>query len=206
MHLRKSRVLKKIREGGCAFSFKMNVVDPRIAEIAAMSGIDCIWIDMEHTYMSYKEVLCHLNAARSVGAASVVRLPQNDLTVTKKILEMGPEGIIFPMMRTPEEVREMIGATLYPPHGNRGFGPMNAIDYGLKKAFEFTKEKKNKEIVYYLRKENIVIKIKEFETTNKFTYEFEKYCKNRNCAFGTFICFGCVVLCFHAFGHGQEQS
>ncbi len=47
--MRKSKVLKKIREGKTAFSFKMNLSDPRVAEIAAMCGIDCIWIDMEHT-------------------------------------------------------------------------------------------------------------------------------------------------------------
>ena len=33
-HLRKSRVLKKIREDGVAYSIKLNLVDPRIAEIA----------------------------------------------------------------------------------------------------------------------------------------------------------------------------
>jgi 2-dehydro-3-deoxyglucarate aldolase/4-hydroxy-2-oxoheptanedioate aldolase len=53
---------------------------------------------------------------------------------------MGPEGIIFPMMRTPEEVREMIGATLYPPHGTRGFGPMRAIRYGETDCKYYTDE------------------------------------------------------------------
>ena len=28
--------------------------------------------------------------------------------------------------------------TLYPPHKDRGFGPMNAIDYGFKAPFEYT--------------------------------------------------------------------
>ena len=106
---------EKIKKGEKTCGTLVSLTDPALCEIMGIVGYDYIWIDMEHTYMSYKEVLCHLNAARSVGAASVVRLPQNDLTVTKKILEMGPEGIIFPMMRTPEEVREMIGATLGVP-------------------------------------------------------------------------------------------
>ena len=108
MHLRKSRVLKKIKEGGCAFSFKMNVVDPRIAEIAAMSGIDCIWIDMEHTHLSYRDVLTHISTCRAAGVSSLVRVPQNDLTATKKVLEMGPDGILFPMVRSAKEVKELI--------------------------------------------------------------------------------------------------
>ena len=116
----------------------VSLTDPCLCEIMGVAGYDFVWIDMEHTYMSCKEVLCHLNAARSSGTSSIVRLPQNDLTITKKILEMGPEGIIFPMMRTPEEVRGMIAATLYPPLGTRGFGPMRAIRYGDSDTKEYT--------------------------------------------------------------------
>ena len=61
--------------------------DPCICEIIGNIGYDCVWIDLEHTYISYKEALCHLNAARSAGISSVVRLPQNDLTATKKYLK-----------------------------------------------------------------------------------------------------------------------
>jgi len=108
----------------------VNLTDPCLCEIMGIVGYDYVWIDMEHTYLSYKDVLCHLNAARSVGLPAIVRVPQEDLTATKKIMEMGPEGIIFPMLRTAQQVREMIGTTLYPPHGTRGFGPMRAIYYG----------------------------------------------------------------------------
>ena len=68
----------------------VSLTDPCLCEIMGNAGFDFIWIDTEHTYMSYKEVLCHLNAARSSGAAAVVRVPQNDLTFTKKILMTHP--------------------------------------------------------------------------------------------------------------------
>ena len=48
MHMRKSKVLKIMREGGVAVSVKLNLADPRAVEIAAMCGYDCIRIDMEH--------------------------------------------------------------------------------------------------------------------------------------------------------------
>ena len=100
-------------------------------------GYDCVWIDMEHTYMSYKEVLCHLNAASSSNIPAVVRLPQNDLTATKKVLEMNPDGIIFPMAKSAKETKELIDMTLYPPLGSRGFGPLRAIGYGAIDAKEY---------------------------------------------------------------------
>ena len=114
--------------------------DPCICEIIGNIGYDCVWIDLEHTYISYKEALCHLNAARSAGISSVVRLPQNDLTATKKILEMGADGVIFPMVRSLQEFNSLIETTLYPPLGTRGFGPMRAIGYDSDKAKKYVFE------------------------------------------------------------------
>ncbi len=129
---------QKIKSGQKTNGVLVSLTDPCLCEIMGRVGYDYVWVDMEHTYISYKEVLCHLNAARSVGTSAIVRLPQDDFTVTKKILEMGPEGVIFPMLRTPSQVRQMMEATLYPPLGTRGFGPMRAIGYGATDAKQYT--------------------------------------------------------------------
>lgn len=115
------------------------LTDPCLCEIIGNVGFDCVWIDTEHTYMNYKDVLCHLNGARASGISTLVRLPQNDLTSTKKILEMGPDGVIFPMVRGLDEFNSLIEMTLYPPHGTRGFGPMRAIDYDSSKSIDYVK-------------------------------------------------------------------
>lgn len=119
----------------------VSLTEPCLCEIMGNIGYDCVWIDTEHTYMSCKDVLCHLNAAKSAGISSVVRLPQNDITATKKILEMGADGIIFPMVKSAEEVKRLIETTLYPPVGTRGFGPIRAIGYGAEDAKRYVKEK-----------------------------------------------------------------
>ncbi len=116
------------------------LTDPCLCEIMGYIGYDCVWIDTEHTYTSYKEVLCHLNAAKAADIPAVIRLPQNDLTATKKILEMGPDGIIFPMAKTAAEINSLIEMTLYPPLGTRGFGPMRAIRYGADNAKTYTEK------------------------------------------------------------------
>jgi 4-hydroxy-2-oxoheptanedioate aldolase len=46
--MRPSRVLARLRAGEVASCFKINLSDPRAVEIAAMSGFDCLWTDMEH--------------------------------------------------------------------------------------------------------------------------------------------------------------
>lgn len=68
-----------------------------------------------------------------------MRAPRSDLTATKKTLEMGVDGIIFPMIRSTAEADEAVSNALYPPYGKRGFGPMNAMNYGFTDAFEYTK-------------------------------------------------------------------
>lgn len=128
---------KKLEEKGFVNGVVISLTDPCLCEIMGNVGFDCVWIDTEHTYMSYKEVLCHLNASRSSGIATLVRVPQNDLTATKKILEMDPDAILFPMVRSYEEFKELMDMTLYPPHGTRGFGPMRAIGYCADRSAEY---------------------------------------------------------------------
>ena len=132
----------------------VSLTDPCLCEIMGNIGYDCVWIDTEHTYMSYKDVLCHLNAARSSGIPAVVRLPQNDLTATKRILEMGPEGIIFPMVKSAGEIKELMEMTLYPPHGTRGFGPLRAIGYGAVDPKDYV-QKNNFDMCRFIQIEHV---------------------------------------------------
>ena len=65
MKMRESRVLRKMRAGKVATCVKLNLLDPRVAEIAGMCGFDCIWIDMEHVPTDYATVENMVRAARS---------------------------------------------------------------------------------------------------------------------------------------------
>ena len=118
------------------------------------AGFDLVWIDLEHTHISCKEALCHLNAARSAGISSMIRVTQDDLTVTKKILEMSPDSILFPMVRSAKEVNKLIDMTLYPPYGTRGFGPIRAIRYGADDAKEYV-DKTSFEMCRFVQIEHI---------------------------------------------------
>ena len=64
MLMRKSRVLRQMRAGKVATSIKLNLADPRAAEIAAMCGFDCIWIDLEHVPNAMSSVEDTVRAAK----------------------------------------------------------------------------------------------------------------------------------------------
>jgi 2-dehydro-3-deoxyglucarate aldolase/4-hydroxy-2-oxoheptanedioate aldolase len=105
--------------------------DPCISELIGHLGFDFIWIDTEHTATDLQTLQMHLIAAKAAGVRSVVRVPHLDPSVTKRVLEMGPDGIVFPMVNTPEEADYLMKLCLFPPLGERGFGPLRALRYGL---------------------------------------------------------------------------
>lgn len=127
--------------------------DTSIARIAGLLGYDFVWVDTEHSYMSYETLLNHIFALKSTGTPVIVRAPQNDLTATKKIIEMGVDGIIFPMVRTKEEVDKVASYVLYPPYGERGFGPMSAIDYGIADVTDYI-DNKHKDMCLFIQIEH----------------------------------------------------
>ena len=124
--------------------------DVCVSDIFSRIGYDFLWIDFEHSYLSYEDILMHTTIAKGNGTPVIVRMPQKDFTATKKVLEMGVDGIIFPMVKTQKEVNELINFSLYPPNGNRGFGPMAAVEYGLADANEYVKAA-NKEICRFIQ-------------------------------------------------------
>lgn len=134
---------EKIRSREKIIGTHINFCDPSVGRIAGLAGYDFVWIDMEHNYISFESLLSLIIAVKSTGTDVIVRAPQDDLTATKKIIEMGPDGIIFPMVKTAEEANRLLSYTLYPPYGKRGFGPMNAVGYGAYDTLKYVSENHN---------------------------------------------------------------
>ena len=124
------RVKKKLDQGEMVWITNSLMSDPAISELMALSGSDVIWIDMEHGAIDYKDVELHMIAAHAGGAAVFVRIPWNDPVMVKKVIDMGPDGIIFPLVKNAEEVEAAIKACEYPPNGLRGWNPIRAVKYG----------------------------------------------------------------------------
>ena len=104
--------------------------DACVSELLAGVGFDFLWIDTEHTAIDYQALQNHLIAARAGGTSTLVRIPENNKVLVKRVLEMGPTGIIFPMINTAEEAETAMKSCLYPPYGIRGYGPIRAVSYG----------------------------------------------------------------------------
>ncbi len=125
-HLRESRVLKKIQEGKTAFCTKLNLADPRVAEIAAMSGFDCIWLDMEHVPSDFISVENSIRAAKLYDVDTLVRVAKGSYNDWIKPYEADAAGIMIPHLMSLKEAKEIVYYTKFHPLGRRPIDGGNA--------------------------------------------------------------------------------
>lgn len=121
---------ERFRRGEPVFGAHAFLCDPQSTEALACHGFEFVWIDGEHSPFDRASTLAHIQAAAAGGAASLVRVAWNDPVLVKPVLEMGPDGIILPMVSSADEARRAVAACRYPPAGIRGFGPRRACGYG----------------------------------------------------------------------------
>ena len=101
------------------------------AEVTAPSGYDWALIDMEHSPNDYFSVLGQLQAFASSGTTALVRPDWNDPVVVKRLLDLGAQGLLFPMIQSVEEAQKAVASTRYPPKGIRGVsGGTRATKFG----------------------------------------------------------------------------
>jgi 2-keto-3-deoxy-L-rhamnonate aldolase RhmA len=97
----------------------------------ARSGVDWLALDAEHGMFSNEELRVCLEASQRHDVPTLVRCPVNEATSLKLILDLGPDGVIIPMVNSRVEAEAAVAACLYPPAGRRGMGSGRAAGYGL---------------------------------------------------------------------------
>lgn len=124
--MRESRVLKKLRGGDSASCFKINLTDPKVCEIAAMSGFDCVWLDQEHIGTDWSALSSGIWAAKSHDTDVVVRVPRGSYSDYIRPLEMDAAGIIVPHIMNLEDAKRVVNMTRFHPVGRRPVDGGNA--------------------------------------------------------------------------------
>lgn len=95
---------------------------PLVAEICAGAGFDWVLVDMEHSPNGLESVLQQLQAMAAYPVTAVVRVPINDHVVIKRVLDLGAQTLLIPMVSSAAEAQAAVEAAHYPPRGRRGVG------------------------------------------------------------------------------------
>lgn len=126
--------------------------DPAVAEMAAGAGFDFVVVDTEHAPLGLETVADCLRAVEAEDGRSMVRVPWNDPVRIKRLLDLGPDALLVPMVDTVVEAREAVAATRYPPEGERGVAAARAADYG--RSFESYVETDHRDLSVVLQVES----------------------------------------------------
>ena len=99
---------------------------PLVAEICAGSGLDWLLVDMEHSPNGLESVLAQLQAVAAYPVTPVVRVPVGDAVTIKRVLDLGVQNLLVPMVSSVEAAQAVVEAVRYPPRGRRGVGAVLA--------------------------------------------------------------------------------
>lgn len=97
-----------------------------VSQAFAASGADAVIIDLEHGAIDYGSAHAMIAATAGTDCAPLVRIAEIDAAQCKRALDLGAEGIVFPLARTAADAERAVACMHYPPKGVRGFGPFLA--------------------------------------------------------------------------------
>jgi len=126
MTMRPSRVLKKLRAGQPAFCTKINTGDARVAEIAAISGFDCVWLDREHCPNDLRAIEEQTRACLMHNADVMVRVPRGSYSELIWPFEMNATAIMVPHVMSAADAKHVARMTKFHPVGRRPLDGGNA--------------------------------------------------------------------------------
>ncbi len=100
--------------------FVLEFDTPGIGHILKTAGCDFAVFDTEHSGFGIettKRVLRYMQAAE---LPTIVRVPSTDYKDIARACDAGAEGVMLPMVSTPEEAEAIVQAMKYVPRGGRG--------------------------------------------------------------------------------------
>ncbi len=131
MKLQPNPFLQAIREGRPQIGIWVSLSSAYAAEAIAGAGFDWALIDMEHAPNGLENVLSQLQVFAASDTTAIVRPDWNDAVRVKRLLDLGPRGLLFPMVQSAREAEAAVKASRYPPRGIRGFaGTTRANRFG----------------------------------------------------------------------------
>jgi 2-keto-3-deoxy-L-rhamnonate aldolase RhmA len=95
-------------------------ISNKVAMMVKMAGIDGMFIDMEHSVLTIREVSQLITACNYVGVSPIVRIPSKSHWHLSRILDAGAAAVVIPHCETLAEVQDIIKDAKYAPIGRRG--------------------------------------------------------------------------------------
>lgn len=157
---------KKLKNNDITIGSWITIGHTSVVDVLASAGFEWLVVDMEHTSIDLSTAHNLIATIQANGMKALVRVSKNEEVIIKRILDMGADGIVVPMVKSKADALEAIDYAKYPPVGKRGVGLFRAQKYGL--GFDEYKKWVNEELVIIAQIEHYeaVENIKDIITTD----------------------------------------
>jgi len=121
---------ERLRGPDLVLSSWSTIPDPIVAEALARDGWDACTIDLQHGMIGYAEARGLVMTISALGKPVIVRLPLDGASIGARMLDLGVNGVIAPMINTAEDAEAFVAAMQFPPRGRRSWGAYRAVASG----------------------------------------------------------------------------
>jgi len=116
----------KLRAGQAVVTGWSQLSAPMVPELFARAGYEAVTLDMQHGMYDFATACETLAAVALGGAHRIVRIPVGDNALAGRLVDMGAECIIAPMINSRREAEAFARSVKYPPLGERSWSPFRA--------------------------------------------------------------------------------
>jgi len=122
---------QKLKNNQLTIGSWITIGNSSVVEIMATAGFEWLCIDMEHTSIDLGTAKMLITTIHANNMKALVRVSKNEEVAIKKVMDMGADGVIVPMVKSKEDAQMAIDFVKYPPAGKRGVGLYRAQNYGI---------------------------------------------------------------------------
>ncbi len=115
-------IREKLTRGELVLGMMHFTGSPMLIEVMAQGGLDFAIIDMEHSPIDLGLAAHLVRAADAARITPLLRVPQVDAGLIKRVLNLGVQGIVIPHA-TRAHCEEVVQAVRFAPEGERGACP-----------------------------------------------------------------------------------
>ena len=108
--------------------FIVEFATPGIGHILKSAGCEYVLFDLEHSGFSFETVKSAMRYFEAADLPAIVRVPSKEYHHIARVLDVGAEGIMVPMVSSAAEARHIVNSMKYTPQGARGVALQVAHD------------------------------------------------------------------------------
>jgi len=110
---------QKLQNNELTIGSWITIGHPSVVEIMASAGFDWLTIDLEHSAISLETAQNLISTIHANDMKALVRVGKNEEVVIKRVMDIGADGVIVPMVNSKEDAIKAVEYVKYPPIGKR---------------------------------------------------------------------------------------